>query len=148
MLFFRNFLQFKFDLLSQYTKSSYLLNYSNFKSITRLILIGTFFLSIYLKLVGYILVLIYFFKLLMLSSQSTLSQHRIGLQKSTTKFYLDITKFILISISFVPSIPRFIVWHTSNEQVLDKTIIFYNICLGLSLIQLNYSTDHDVSDKR
>ena len=74
----------------------------------------------------------------MLSTKSNLDQLKIGSNKLTTRFYLDITQFSLISIAFIPLVPKFIVWYTTNELLLDKTFILFKLCFAISLIQLHF----------
>lgn len=104
--------------------------------------------SIYLRLIVYALVVVYLFELLMLATQCTLEQRKIGLTKATTGIYLDLSRFILIALAFVPLIPKFIVWFTTNELVLDKPIILYKICFGVSLIQLHFQIEQHLSERK
>ena len=139
-------MQFKPAQLSKKTwKSSPIINP---RTLSRLFLIVAFIALIYLRLIVYALVAVYLFKLLMLATQATLEQRKIGFTKATTGIYLDLSRFILILLACVPLIPKFIFWFTTNELLLDSTTILYKIVFGISLVQLHFQFDHHVSERR
>lgn len=143
---FRAYLQFKPAQLSKdLWKGSPL---TNPRTLSRLSLIVALAAAIYLRLIVYALVAVYLFELLMLATRCTLEQRKVGLTKATTRCYLDLSRFILIALAFVPLVPKFIVWFITNELVLDKTIILYKICFGISLVQLHFQIQNDVSERR
>lgn len=121
---------------------------TNARTLSRFVLIVAFIAAIYLRLIVYALVAVYLFELLMLATQCTLEQRKVGRTKASTRFYLDLSRFILIAFAFIPLVPKFIVWLTTNELLLDKTVIIYKLCFGISLVQLHFRVEHEVSERR
>lgn len=120
--------------------------FSNPRTLSRFVWIVAFFAAIYLRLIVYALVAVYLFELLMIATQCTLEQRKVGLTKTSTRFHLDLSHFLLIALAFGPLVPKFIVWLTTNQ--LDQTIVLYKLCFGLSLLQLHFRLEHEVSERR